>query len=330
MSWMKDQAQKAKNIQVTPADQLKAADTKSAPARTAPGHLMQLQATADKQRKEIEQLRAELEKGSRAKRPVSRMHEVPGRRRKLTPDQYAELKANLAKYPLANPVVLEERPDGDWNINAGNNRVAIYQELGIVEIDSIVSDIEPEAAERLAFFANLFSPSLSDFEKYWHFQRLHEEADALSQTELAEAVGLTQAHVSKIYAFDGLPAEAKSALAERPERLGAEAALHLARATTEGRGDAVTEAVKRLVADDKYTQKEAVRATQLPKQVAGQTPERLVVKIGKKSFCEITARSGVIGVKLKSKTASADEWAKEIQGFIETRLREQATSEDEQ
>src|SRR5690349_23411427 len=101
MSWMKDQAQKAKSIQVTPADQAKAADTKAGSARTAPGHLMQLQATADKQRKEIEQLREQLANGSRAKRPISRMHEVPGRRRKLTPEQYAELKANLAKYPLA-------------------------------------------------------------------------------------------------------------------------------------------------------------------------------------------------------------------------------------
>ncbi len=329
MSWMKDQAQKAKNIQVTAADQLKAADTKATPARTAPGHLMQLQATADRQKKEIEQLRAELERGSRATRPIARMHEVPGRRRKLTPEQYAELSANLAKYPLANPVVLEVRPDGDWDINAGNNRVAIYRDLGIAEIDSIVSDIAPEAAERLAFFANLFSPSLSDFEKYWHFQRLHEEADALSQTELAEAVGLTQAHVSKIYAFDGLPAEAKAELAERPERLGAEAALHLARAAAEGRGDAVIEAVKRLVTDERYTQKEAVRSVQPQKQSANTSIEKLVVKIGKKSFCEITTRNDVIGVKLKSKDANADQWAKEIQSFIEAKLRDQASSDEE-
>ncbi|TES65666.1 chromosome partitioning protein ParB [Burkholderia cepacia] len=327
MSWMKDQALKAKSIQVTPEDQEKAAGAKVSAARTAPGALMQLQATAENQRKEIEQLRAQLENSSRAKRPVSRMHEKEGRRRKLTPEQYAELKANLARYPLANPVVLEARPDGDWDINAGNNRVAIYRELGIDEIDSIVSDIAPEDAERLAFFANLFSPSLSDFEKYWHFRRLHEEADALSQTELAEAVGLTQAHVSKIYAFDGLPEEAKSALSERPERLGAEAALQLARATAEGRGEAVTEAIKRLVADERYTQKEAVRSTQPPKRSATGASQTLVVKVGKRNFCEITARNGVIGVKLKNSTESADDWAKAIQSFMENKLREQATAE---
>jgi ParB family transcriptional regulator, chromosome partitioning protein len=323
MSWLTDQAAKAKNIQVTPDDQRKAAESKTATARTAPGHLMQLQATAEKQRQEIAQLKAQLEKGSRAKRPIARMHEVPGRRRKLTAEQYAELKANLAKYPVVNPVVLEERPDGDWNINAGNNRVAIYGELGFTEIDSIVSDLEPEAAERLAFFSNLFSPSLSDFEKYWHFQRLHEEADALSQAELGAAVGLSQTHVSKIFAFDGLPEEAKTALSERPERLGAEAATQLVRAAAEGRSAAVIDAVKRLVSDDRFTQKEAVRAVQPQKQTSAQPGETLVVKDGKKNFCEITTRNGVIGVRLKAEAERAFDWAKEIHGFIEAKLREE-------
>ncbi|KVV40808.1 chromosome partitioning protein ParB [Burkholderia territorii] len=324
MSWMKDQAAKAKGIQLTPEDVAKATQSPPSPARTAPGQLMQLQATAERQRKEIEELRALNANASRARRPIARMHEKEGRRRKLTPEQYAELKANLAKYPLANPVVLEARPDGDWDINAGNNRVAIYRELGLEEIDSIVSDIPPEDAERLAFFSNLFSPSLSDFEKYWHFQRLAAEADALTRTELAAAVGLSDAHVSKIFSFEGLPEAAKAALSDRPDRLGADAAAQLAKATQEGRGDAVTEAVKRLVADERFTQKEAVQSVQAPKQASRQASEKLVVKVGKKNFCEITARKGVIGVHLKDHTEQADSWAKEIQSFIESKIRERA------
>ncbi|CCD38558.1 ParB, partition protein [Candidatus Paraburkholderia kirkii UZHbot1] len=320
MSWMKQQAEKAKSIQVTQEDQRKATETAPAAACTAPGHLMQLQATAEKQRKEIADLRIQLERASRGRRPVSRMHEVPGRRRKLTPEQYAELKANLQKFPLANPVVLEARPDGDWNINAGNNRVAIYRELGLEEIDSIVTDIDPADAERLAFFSNLFAPSLSDYEKYWHFQCLQDEADALTRQELAATVGLSDSHVSKIFAFEGLPAEAKEALIEKPERLGAEAAAHLAKAAAEGRNGAVVEAVRRLVSDAAFTQKEAVRSVQpqaAPRNIVGET---LVVKVGKKSFCEITTRNGVIGVRLKAETDRVGEWAKEIQQFIESRL----------
>jgi ParB family chromosome partitioning protein len=321
-SWMKEHAAKAKGISVTAEDQRKAAETQPMQPRTAPGQLFQLQATAEKQRQEIAELRAQLERASRAKRPVARMHEVDGRRRKLTAEQYAELKANLAKYPLANPVVLEERPDGDWNINAGNNRVAIYRELGFEEIDSIVTDVDPELAERLGFYSNLFAPSLSDYEKYLNFQRLQEGADALTRQELASAAGLSGAHVSRIFSFEGLPDEAKKILAERPERLGAEAATQLARAAADGRAGLVIEAVKRLVADEKFLQKDAVKAVQPERKKPAQHGQPLVVKVGRKSYCEITARNGVIGVKLKAEAERADEWANEIRLFIEAKLNE--------
>lgn len=321
---MRDQAAKAKSIQVTADDQRRATESQPAQARTAPGHLMQLQATAEKQRQEIADLKAQLQTASRAKRPIARMHEVPGRRRSLTPEQYAELKANLAKYPLANPVVLETRPDGDWNINAGNNRVEIYRELGLEDIDSIVTDLEPELAERLGFYSNLFAPSLSDYEKYLNFQRLQEGADALTRQELASAAGLSGAHVSRIFSFEGLPDEAKKILAERPERLGAEAATKLARATEDGRGKLVVEAVQRLVADEKFQQKDAIKAVEPPKPQATPVGQPLLVKIGRKNYCEITTRNGVIGVKLKAETERADEWANEIRQFIEAKLGERS------
>jgi ParB family transcriptional regulator, chromosome partitioning protein len=321
-SWMKEQAARAKNIQVTAEDKEKALDVQPAPPRTAPGQLMQLQATAERQRKEIADLKMQLNKGARAKRPISKLHEIPGRRRKLTEEQYAELKANLSKYPLVHPVILEARGDGEWNINAGNNRVAIYRDLGIEEIDSIVSDMEPDQAERLAFFSNLFAPSLSDYEKYWHFQRLQEAADALTQQELASAVGLSESHVSKIFAFDGLPTEAKSVLEERPERLGADAAAQLSRAHAEGRTVEVVKAVKRLVNEERYTQKEAVSSVQAKPAKKQFLSETLVVKQGKKNYCEITTRNGVIGVRLKIEAERASEWAKEIQALIESRMKQ--------
>ncbi|MBC8641976.1 ParB/RepB/Spo0J family partition protein [Caballeronia sp. EK] len=321
-SWIKEQAARAKNIQVTAEDKEKALDVQPVAPRTAPGQLMQLQATAERQRREIANLKMQLDKGARAKRPISKLHEVPGRRRKLTAEQYAELKANLAKHPLVHPVILEAREDGEWNINAGNNRVAIYRDLGIEEIDSIVSEMEPDQAERLAFFSNLFAPSLSDYEKYWHFQRLQEAADALTQQELATAVGLSESHVSKIFAFDGLPAEAKAALEERPERLGADAAAQLSRAHSEGRTSEVVRAVERLVKEDRYTQKEAVSSVQAKPAKKQSSAEILIVKQGKKNYCEITTRGGVIGVRLKVEAERADEWAKEIQALIESKLKQ--------
>ena len=325
MSWMKDQAEKAKSIQVTGEDKLKAADKLPSGSRTAPGQFMQLQATADRQRLEIAQLKDQLGNVSRLNRPISKMHEKPGYRRKLTHEQYSELKANLSKFPLSSPVVLEVRPDGEWDINSGSNRVAIYRDLGREEIDSIISVTDPALSRKLAVFANLFAPSLPDFEKYRNFQELQLEADALSRQELALAAGLSESHVSRIFAFDGLPEEAKVALAERPERLGADAAAQLSRAAQEGRSDKVIEAVRRLIAEDGFLQKDAIRSSQPEKPKPAPVSPALTVKLGRKKYCEITTRNGVIGVKLNAEIERVDEWADEIRNFIETKLAERST-----
>jgi Predicted transcriptional regulators len=322
MSWIKDQAAKAANIQLTEADQARATATKPGGPRTAPGQLMHLQATAAAQREEIERLKTALQGAAKAKLPVARLHEVPGRRRKLTAEQYSELKANLEKYPLSTPVSVEERSDGDWDIVAGNNRVAIYRELGREEIEGNILNIDQSLVERVAFFSNLLSPSLSDFEKYWNFKRLQEGTE-LTRQDLAEAAGLAKSHVSRIFAFEGLPDEAKEILAQRPERLGSHAAAKLATATSAGKAAEVTQAIRRLVEDEAFTQENAVKlATAKPKAPDTNARETLVVKVGKKRFCEITARNGVIGVKLTDEADQAGQWAKEIQAFIESKLKQ--------
>jgi ParB family transcriptional regulator, chromosome partitioning protein len=321
MSWIKDQAAKASNIQLTEADHARANAAKQGGPRTAPGQLMNLQATAAAQREEIERLKVALQGAAKVKLPVARLHEVPHRRRRLTAEQYGELKANLEKYPLSTPVSVELRADGDWNIIAGNNRVAVYRELGREEIEANVLDIESSLIERVAFFSNLLSPSLSDFEKYWNFKRLQDDTE-LNRKELAEAAGLAESHVSRIFAFEGLPDEAKIILAERPERLGSHAAVKLANAAASGRTALVIEAIRRLVDDASFTQDNAVKHA-TPKAAGPEStkPTPLMVKIGKRKFCEISTRNGVIGVKLNDEVDQAEQWAKDIQKFIEAALK---------
>jgi len=319
MSWIKDQAAKGMNIQLTDADHQRANATVSSSPRTAPGQLMHLQATAASQREEIERLKLALQGATNVRLPVSRLHERPGRRRKLTAEAYGELKNNLEKYPLSTPVSVEKRDDGDWDIVAGNNRVAVFRDLGRTEIDAIVLDIDPSLVERVAFFSNLLSPSLSDFEKYWNFKRLQEGTE-LTRQELAEAAGLAKSHLSRIFSFEGLPEEAMTLLADHPERLGSHAASKLAAATAAGKGADVTEAIRRLANDDTFTQENAVKLVTAI-ATTKELKESLVVKVGKKRFCEITTRNGVIGVRLSTEADQADVWAMEIRDFIEMKLK---------
>ena len=76
-------------------------DTPSEPVvpRTAPGQLIGLQGRVHSQQAEIDKLKRALEQRAPGKLPLDKLHEIPGRRRRLTASEYAELKANLTAYP---------------------------------------------------------------------------------------------------------------------------------------------------------------------------------------------------------------------------------------
>jgi ParB family chromosome partitioning protein len=299
-------------------------DTPSEPLapRTAPGQLIGLQGRVHSQQAEIEKLKRALEQRAPGKIPLDKLHEIPGRRRRLTSAEYAELKANLTTYPLAQPITVRERSDGEYDIVAGHNRASIYRELGRTEIDGIVLDIDISMVEYAAFFSNLLSPTLSDFEKFWGFKSL-QDSTGITKEELAKAAGISDSHVGRIMKFDLLPDESKDLLATRPERLGSNAAEQMAKAVAEGREDKVKAAIERLVRDESFTQAQAVATTK-----ADRTPrernEPMIIRRGARKVCQISARNGVVGVSFSGSAADdVDQWAEKIRVFIEEELGKQ-------
>lgn len=311
--------QRAKAAGITLDDDTDATAQAPAVPRTAPGQLIGLQGRVHTLQEEIERLRKALEDRAPGRLPLSKLHEVPGRRRKLTATEYAELKANLATYPLAQPITVTKRDDGDYDIVAGNNRVAIYRELGREDIEGVTLDIDPSMEEYASLFSNLLAPALSDFEKYWGFKSLH-DSTGLTKESLAKAAGISDTHMRRIMKFDLLPEAAKELLATRPERLGSNAAEQLAKAAQEGREKDVIEAIRRLVADATFTQAQAISAANpKPKRTAGLP---MVIKRGQQPVCQISTRNGVVGVSFPEKGGEkAEEWAQRIHAFIEAELR---------
>jgi len=316
MSKLQNFASKAAGIRLTPEEAEQASALPSSAPRTAPGQLMHLQARSEQQIKEIESLRTALAAAEHRETELALIDSVEGRKRKLTAEEYGELKANLRENPLLQPVVLRKKADGRFELVAGHNRVDVFRELGRERIASVIHDIADRDVNRFAFFSNLLAPALSDFEKYWNFQQLQIETQ-LSHTELAKAAGLARRHVSRIMRYDALPDEAKAALALKPERLGSAAAEALAQIAESGRGEEVTAAIKSLLADDSMTMEQAVALAKGPKPTQASRPEKMLVKVGKRHVCEIAVRSGSVGVTFKGDDAKqADAWAKKIRDFI--------------
>ncbi|WP_250455209.1 ParB/RepB/Spo0J family partition protein [Caballeronia sp. ATUFL_M2_KS44] len=290
--------------------------------RTSPGRLMDAQHRINTAQTRIKELEAQLEQRAAFEVPLDALVEVDGRRRKLTAEQFQELKANLAQHALATPILVRPVSDGRYEIVAGHNRVAAYRELGRTTVRANVAAIEEGEIEFAAFFSNLLSPSLTDFEKYWNFKRL-QELSGLSRTEISESAGLSKSHVTRIFSFDALPDAAKEALAQKPERLGSNAAQKLAALTEAGKSEKVVEAVRRLISDEAFTQDKAVAlAAEKPKAVA---PRTTVVRAGRRKVCEVSTRSGVVGIRFYEKDANeAEAWAQRIADFINKSIDESA------
>ncbi len=136
---------------------------------------------------------------------LSDLISVPGRRRTLSADEYRSLLENLRHNDLVTPVTVRETDvAGKFEILSGDNRVAVYRELGRDSIEIVIKDFEGETAEKAAFFANLLQPNLPDYEKFIGFSKLLAEQGA-TQESVSRASGVKRPVIARIMGFGFLP-----------------------------------------------------------------------------------------------------------------------------
>jgi ParB family transcriptional regulator, chromosome partitioning protein len=343
MSMAKRMAERTNNIQAEPT---KRSPSDDAP-RTSTGRLLDVQlrvndaidradeaearaASAETARLEIEHALAEARRkldvlenspSSAAEDvDIGTLVETEGRRRVLSADEYAELRANLSSSALVHPIVYMPLGDGRNEIISGHNRVSIYRELGRDRIKAVRFSGSKAEAEMGAAFSNLLAPSLPDFEKYRQFVRM-QELSGLLQSDIIRLSGLTQGHVARIFSFTNLPQEAKDLIAKSPHRLGGHAAQKLAMLSEQGHGERVVDAVKQLVGNNSLTQERAV-ALATPKATRQPTPAVHTFTRGRRKVCEMSIRNGVIGLRFSGKEgeAIAADWSEKIADYIRANL----------
>lgn len=288
--------------------------------RSAPGQVMQFavqrDAAIDRAEKAEEELKF-LKDGMEI--DVDLCDEVPGRRRKLSEQEYADLKANLSKNPLEHPIIVRKKPDGRYEIISGANRRAIFKELGRAKIPAFIKNVDDAAAETGAFYANLLQTSLPDYEKYVGFKEWQERT-GLMQIDMAEKSGLDKSVISKLFCFDELPDAAKKILRERPHILGTDAATKMAKVAKE-KESRVAEAIQKLANDPSFTQAQAVAYLNERDTQKKEAPKPIVINQGKKKVCELKYRDGNLGISFAHKDpAKTEEWAKKIEAFIRSQM----------
>nr|WP_311530201.1 ParB/RepB/Spo0J family partition protein [uncultured Ralstonia sp.] len=297
----------------------------SSEARTSPGRLMDAQNRINTAEQRIAELIAELEEARKAggtvEIPLVELHEVPGRRRHMSAEKYAELRENLRHNKLIHPVVVRPFAEGGFEIVSGHHRSDAYRELGREAIRCVLEDVTEEEASIGAFYANLLQSDLTDYEKYLGFRDIQKRFPGITQAKMAEQSGMPTSVVSALMAFEHLPKAVLDLLDEKPALLGANAGADLSALVRKGRANQVVEAVQRL-AKGEVDQAQAVK-------LAGQEPQKskapvkasgFKIRAGRAVYCDLRAARNVLRLEFTS-----EQEAKAVQDELKILLERRAS-----
>jgi ParB family chromosome partitioning protein len=209
-------------------------------------------------------LQAELDRRAPTELTLELIDSVPGRRRQLTAEAYAELRENLRVNPLVHPIAVRPKLDGRYEVVSGANRLQAYRDMGRATIPVTVLQLAEEQVERASFFANLITQELSDYERWQGFKR-EQEATGMSQSELARLAGVSDQLVSDLFAFSRLPQKALDEIRTHPQRVGVKLVKELARLSGGERDERVVEAVRLVVRGELKQQQAAAHARYVPR-----------------------------------------------------------------
>lgn len=228
--------------------------------------------TADQVAALEEELRKAKEAGGSLEIPLDRLVEVEGRRRKLTDQEYADLRDNLAHNELASPITVRPREDGMYEIVSGHNRAAIFRELGRSTIQAWPRDVSDDQAEDMAFFANAMAAKLPDYAKYLGYKRFMEKHPDIEQQKLASRAGISDAQLTRLLKFDSLPTDAHAILESNPWLIGATMAHSLAMLVQKGHAAHVVDGLRKLAAGELKTEAQALAHATKASKPATPTP----------------------------------------------------------
>jgi ParB family transcriptional regulator, chromosome partitioning protein len=133
-------------------------------------------------------------------------------RREFDAAELTELEASLRASGLLQPITVRRRGDA-FELIAGERRFRAATNLGWTEVSAIVRDLDDRTMLVLALVENLQRANLNAIEEARGYRRLIDDF-ALTQQQVAEAVGKDRTTITNLLRVLGLPEEVQQ-LVER-------------------------------------------------------------------------------------------------------------------
>ena len=132
-------------------------------------------------------------------------------RREFDERKLEELASSIKSHGLLQPVVIRIRPDGAYELIAGERRLRASALAGLDEIPAIVENVSDKDASTFALIENLQREDLNPLEEASGYHRLQEEF-GLTQDDLARVVGKSRSTVANSIRLLGLGMHSKQLL----------------------------------------------------------------------------------------------------------------------
>ncbi len=223
----------------------------------------------------------------------------------LNEDKVLELVENLQVNPMTTPVVVRRMSDGRMQLIAGRHRKEAYRVLGRTQIECVIRELSDDEAERLVFYDNLFGPKLTDYQKYLGFAARRDSKE-YNLSQLSRESGVDRTVITRLMAFDNLPAEVHAALRKHPDAVGASLAPAFSALAQQYPLQAV-QAVEKIAAGE-MTQGAAMKWLR-----EGGDPKKIVpgfrktpIMVNNKVYAEVTNKGNSLVVKLKDQAQMDD------------------------
>jgi ParB family transcriptional regulator, chromosome partitioning protein len=118
-------------------------------------------------------------------------------RREFDEASLEELAASIKAQGLMQPIVVRPRPQGGYELIAGERRWRASQLAGLTHVPAVVKDVSDEQASAMALIENIQREDLNPLEEAFALQRLKDEFE-LTQQQVADAIGKSRVAVTNL------------------------------------------------------------------------------------------------------------------------------------
>src|SRR3989338_7207009 len=135
-------------------------------------------------------------------------------RRHFAEAELQELAESIRQNGILQPLLVEEKSDGGYQIVAGERRWRASQIVGLTEVPVIVKQLADQERLEVALIENVQREDLNPIEEAFAYKRLIEEF-GLTQQQVAEKVGKSRPAVANAVRLLELPEPAQKALVHK-------------------------------------------------------------------------------------------------------------------